>query len=90
MVILEIPSALRQFTGTKSKVTLEAKTLGEAIELLVAQHPEIKARLLGPAGQLHRYIGAFIDGEDARFGRGLDTPLNEKSVISLLVAAAGG
>jgi len=44
-VIILIPTALRQLTGDKSEVIVQAKTIGEALDQLTIEHPILKKHL---------------------------------------------
>jgi molybdopterin converting factor small subunit len=41
-------------------------------------------------GSLHRFINVYINDEDVRFLKGIDTPLDDGDVVSILPAVAGG
>ena len=41
-------------------------------------------------GKLRRFVNVFIDDEDVRFLSGLDTPIPERTVVSVIPAVAGG
>ena len=60
--------------------------LTAAIEL----HPALEARLFDEHGQLRRFLNVFVDEEDIRFEKGLDTPVVDGQTVSLLPAVAGG
>ncbi len=45
-VRVSIPTALRQFAGGKSALTVEATTVGDALQALAAQHPDLGNQLL--------------------------------------------
>jgi molybdopterin converting factor small subunit len=47
-------------------------------------------RLLDGEGALRRFVNVYVGDEDIRFLQGLDTSVEEASVISIVPAVAGG
>ena len=45
-----IPTVLRTHTGNRESVTIEGKTVGEALESLVKAHPGLKPHIMTEAG----------------------------------------
>ena len=43
------------------------------LDALYAQHPELRERLADDDGELRRFVNVYVDGEDIRFGDGLET-----------------
>jgi molybdopterin converting factor small subunit len=84
---LHIPSALRELTDGQSRVEIDAATAGEAVELLEARHPGIKARLLD-GDRLRPELTLYLDGAEA--ATGLRTRLTAASRLHFLAAQSGG
>lgn len=89
-VTVRIPSPLRGLTDDAAKVEVEADDVRGVIEQLEAQHPGFADRLLDDAGELQRFVNVFVADEDVRFERGLDTPVSDDQVVSIVPAVAGG
>ncbi len=87
MALLHIPSALRKLTGGESRVEIDAATAGEALDLLEARHPGIKARLLD-GDRLRPGLALYLDGAEA--ATGLRTRLTATSRLHFLAAQSGG
>ena len=87
---VRIPTPLRNTTGGNATVEVSGATLGEALEDLESQHPGIAERLLDDSGNLRRFVNVFVNDEDVRFQQGLETPLNDGAVVSIIPAVAGG
>jgi len=52
-VTISIPAPLRQFAGGQSQITVEAKTAGEALDLLTSTHAPLRRHLYElPAGKI--------------------------------------
>jgi len=87
---VRIPTQLRSLVGGASELTLDGATVGEVLAALDAAHPGFGERLFDENGKLRRFVNVFVDDEDLRFLQGVDTPLTEKSVVSIIPAVAGG
>jgi sulfur-carrier protein len=90
MVTVKIPTQLRSFTGGKSEVTSEGATVAQVIESLAREHPGLGERVLDESGGLRRFLNVYVDDEDVRFLKGLDTQLEDGARLSIIPAVAGG
>lgn len=86
---VKIPTQLRASVGGASEVDVEGATVGDALDALYVQHPELRDRLTED-GELRRFVNVYVDGEDVRFGDGLTTPVADGGEIQILPAVAGG
>jgi molybdopterin converting factor small subunit len=89
-VTVRIPTQLRELSGGDAEVTLEPGPLGEVLGALDAAHPGFAGRLFDDGGELRRFVNVFVADEDIRFLQGLDTPVAEGQVVSIVPAVAGG
>jgi molybdopterin converting factor small subunit len=89
MVEIRIPPVLRTEAGGARIVEVDAATVGEAIDALVAAHPLLNGRVRDGNG-IPAFLNVFVDGEDIRLLDGLDTPLRPGAKVLLLPAVAGG
>lgn len=89
-VIVRLPSQLRSLVGGVGEVSVEAATVREAILAVDGTYPGIAFRVLDDKGELRRFVNVFVADEDVRFLRGLDTPLEAGTTVSLVPAVAGG
>ena len=89
-VTVRFPASLRQLVGHQAEVQAEGGTLREVIEGLASQNAEIKHRLLDDAGELRRFVNAYVNEEDVRFLQKLDTPLKEGDEVSIVPQISGG
>jgi molybdopterin synthase sulfur carrier subunit len=90
MIRLKIPTVLRSATDAASVVEVEGATVRDALTAAIELHPALEARLFDEHGQLRRFLNVFVDEEDIRFEKGLDTPVVAGQTVSLLPAVAGG
>lgn len=89
-VTVRIPPAMRSLSGGADEVSLDANTVGAAIESLDGTHPGFKERLCDAEGRVLRFVNVFVGDEDIRMLDDLETALKDGDVISLLPAMAGG
>ena len=91
-VTFEIPGALREFTGGRHEVRLDAApaTVGEALALLWRECPGLRDRVLTERGEVRPHVNVFVDGANSRFGGGLAMPTHEGVEIVILPAVSGG
>ncbi len=89
MAEIRIPPVLRPEAGGERSVDVEAGTVREALDTLVARFPALKARVLEGDG-VPSFLNVFVDGNDVRLLSGLETAVSPASKILLLPAVAGG
>ena len=90
MANVRVPSMLRPTVGGERVVAAEGSTLRELISNMDRRHPGFAGQLLENDGAQRRFVNIYINDEDIRYLRGLDTPVEEGDVISILPAVAGG
>jgi molybdopterin converting factor small subunit len=89
-VTVRIPTQLRNLSGGASEVSVEAGTVAEVLKALDGAHPGFAERLFDDSGALRRFVNVFVADEDIRFLQGVDTPVAEGQVVSVVPAVAGG
>jgi adenylyltransferase/sulfurtransferase len=90
-IVIQIPTALRSFTGRQGEVPVEAATVKEAIAALAAQYPDIKGHLYKDGGEeLRSFINVFVGEINIKKLDGLATRLGPGDTIMLVPAIAGG
>ena len=62
---IEIPSYLQQYINDTQATEVNGSTVGECLNQLITQFPGIEKMLFTKNGQLHAYVGIFINGENA-------------------------
>lgn len=89
-VTVKIPTQLRAATGGAAQAEVEGSTVGEVLDALFTEHADLRDRLSDPDGGLRRFVNVYVDGEDIRFGQGLDTIVKPGGEVQILPAVAGG
>jgi molybdopterin converting factor small subunit len=85
-----IPTILRNYTGGEKTVTGEGTTLQELFVDLDSRHEGLRGRLVSEDGSLARFVNVYLNDEDVRFLGGVETPLTDGDVVTILPAVAGG
>ena len=88
-VEVKIPTVLRAEVGGSSTVSTHGTTIAEVFGKLIAEHPGL-SRMLGGDGALHKFVNVYRNDDDIRYIGGLETPVADGDVISIIPAAAGG
>ena len=86
---VRIPTILRTYTDGAKQVEGTGSTLDELITDLDKRHGGLRDRLVDEGG-LRRFVNVYLNDEDVRFLAGLDTPLNDGDMVTVLPAVAGG
>ena len=89
-VLIRIPTPLRRVTNGQAKAEIDASTMGELIDRFDVQFPGVKERLLDEAGELRYFVNVYLNGEDVRYLKGLDTAIKNGDEVSIVPAVAGG
>jgi molybdopterin synthase sulfur carrier subunit len=84
VVTLRLPSTLSAYSGGKSQIILNAKTVRQLLELLEQDHPSIWERLCTEQGQLRDHVKIFVNNELISGTNGLETPLKAGQEVIVL------
>lgn len=87
---IHIPTPLRQYVGKQASVDVPGATVGEAMNALVAQHPELRKHLYTDDGKLRAFVNLYVNDEDIRYLQKEATALKDSDNISIVPSIAGG
>jgi molybdopterin synthase sulfur carrier subunit len=90
MVQVRIPTPLRKYTGGAEAVQAEGTTVAGLVADLDKRHPGIRERICDESGAVRRFVNIFVNGEDIRFLKNLDTAVKAGDEVSVVPAIAGG
>ena len=85
-----IPTPLRPYAGKQSVLEVTARTVGEALNDLVAQHPDLRKHLFTEEGKLRSFVNVYLNSDDIRYLSKDATPVTEADTISIVPSVAGG
>ena len=89
-VTVRLPAALRPFAGGEDRVRVRAATVGEALAAVDGGRGTLLARVLTPDGTQRPLVKLFLGDADIRSLDGLDSPVDDGDVVSIIAAVAGG
>src|SRR3954470_14092153 len=87
---IHIPTPLRQYVGKQASVEVQGTTVGEAMNALVAQHPELRKHLYTEDGKLRAFVNLYVNDEDIRYLQKEATALKDGDNILIVPSIAGG
>lgn len=87
---VQIPTALRRFTGGAATVNCAATTLTELLDDLGRQHPDLSRHLRDDDGRLRPFVNVYVNEEDIRFLGGEKYQFNDGDEVMLVPSIAGG
>jgi molybdopterin synthase sulfur carrier subunit len=90
MAVVKIPPVLRPQVSGMSEVEFEGATVGDVLRALADRYPSARDQLFSGDGELNRYVNVYVNDEDVRVQKGLQTGVSERDTIVILPAMAGG
>ncbi len=89
-VRVRVPTPLRKFTQGSDEVDANGATVAAMFDDLEQNHPGIKERIMDEGGKVRRFVNVYVNGDDIRFLKNVDTALKDGDNISIVPAIAGG
>jgi adenylyltransferase/sulfurtransferase len=71
-------------------VDVSGATVGDAMNALVAQHPDLRKHLYTEEGKLRAFVNLYLNDEDIRYLQKEATALGDGDNISIVPSIAGG
>ncbi len=90
MATVKIPPVLRPSVGGEKEVQAAGGNVGEVLKSLAGDHPATESQLFSGDGQLNRYVNVYLNDEDVRVLKGLETDVADGDTLVILPAMAGG
>jgi molybdopterin synthase sulfur carrier subunit len=90
MPVVKIPPVLRPSVSGMSEVEVDGETVGEVLRALATNHPETSDQLFSGEGELNRFVNVYVNDEDVRVQKGLETGVRPADTVVILPAMAGG
>jgi molybdopterin converting factor small subunit len=89
MATIRIPTPLRPYVQDNEHISVSGSTVGEALDDLVAQYPDLKPHLFND-GKLRSFVNVFLGEEDVRYLNGSETAVTGDSKLLIIPSIAGG
>ena len=87
---VRIPSPLRNYTNGVDIIEADGANVGDVLNSLKSKAAGIETRLFKAPNQLNRFVNIYVNDEDIRFLKNLETPVKAGDEISIVPAIAGG
>ena len=88
-VKIKIPSYMKSFTNDMEVVELAGSTVGECLDYLVKQLPEMKKQLFSKDDNLFENIIISVNGESA-YPEPLAKPVKDEDKLDIIFIVGGG
>lgn len=88
-VRVNIHPRLYQFTGDQAVAEVRGNTVGQCLDDLVRQFPEIKKGLFGKDGKLLNYVDIYVNLESS-YPEELSKPVREGDELHITLLIGGG
>lgn len=89
-ITVMIPTALRRYTDERESLSLDGRTVREVLATLTRQFPELAKHLFTEDGRLRNFVNIYLNEEDIRYLKDLETPVTPGDQISIVPSVAGG
>jgi molybdopterin synthase sulfur carrier subunit len=88
-----LPSVLQPLAGGQSCLTAPADgavTVSWLLDAVTGDYPVLARRLRDETGALRRYVNIYVNGDEVRRLRGLDTEVSAGQEVLIIQSVAGG
>jgi molybdopterin synthase sulfur carrier subunit len=89
-VTIKLPAAFHALTGGQKQAAAEGGNLREVLVNLDRAFPGVLERIMDQEGSVKRYVNIYLNDEDIRGLNGLETQIENRDVIWIVPAVAGG
>ena len=89
-VTFHVFGILRDYCGGASELSIAAPTVRAAFEHLERTQPALYRNICDETGAVRRHLNVFVNDDNVRFLKGIDTPLAAGDIVSVLPAVSGG
>ena len=90
MITARMAGGLRKLTGGKEEIFVEAGDVKECIDKLEQDYPDIKEQFCDQNGLLLDSINIYLNGDNIRDMKGLETTLREGDEVDFMSGFAAG
>jgi molybdopterin converting factor small subunit len=89
-VTLNLPTVLAKLADGNKTLEANGTTLGEVVNTVATQYPNLAPRLRDEAGQPYPFVTFYLNDDDIRFNGGFDAPVKDGDEVTIVPAIAGG
>jgi hypothetical protein len=88
VVSVHIPLALRRYSSGREEITASGDTVGEVLEAVGHEYPDIRTSLISPEGDLQAGVAVFLGPRSISELQGLSTPIELAETLSIVSVAS--
>ena len=89
-VLIEIPSALKQYVNNQDEVEVDGSTVEEALDSLCTQLTQLKPNLFDEDGKVRNFINVYLNDDDIRYADGMKSAVKDGDSIQIVPSISGG
>ena len=89
-ILIEIPSALKQYVNNQDEVEVDGSSVEEALDSLCTQFIELKPNLFDENGIVRNFINVYLNDDDIRYADGMKSTVKDGDSIQIVPSVAGG
>lgn len=87
---VRLPGPLRDRAGRRASVDAQGATVRAIVDDLERQFPGMRFALCEETGNVRPFVNIFLENDNIRDLRGLDTPVPDGATLHVLLSVAGG
>ena len=87
---IRIPANMRSLADGCVSCSVEATSVGKAVDELLNRYPALKPRLVDDQGAPQPFVNLFLNGQSVRDLEGMDTQIEGDTELLIVAALAGG
>ena len=89
-VLIEIPSALKQYVNNQDEVEVDGSSVEEVLNSLCTQFTELKPNLFDEDGKVRNFINVYLNDDDIRYAEGMKSTVKDGDSIQIVPSISGG
>ena len=89
-VLIEIPSALKQYVNNQDEVEVDGRSVEEVLNSLCTQFTELKPNLFDEDGKVRNFINVYLNDDDIRYADGMKSAVKDGDSIQIVPSISGG
>jgi molybdopterin synthase sulfur carrier subunit len=89
-ITIHVPGPLREYCAGAAELSIAAGTVRAALEDLERRQSALYRNVCDETGTVRRHLNVFVNSDNVRDLNGIDTPLTQGDVVTILPAVSGG
>ena len=89
-IIVEIPSALKEYVKNQDQVEVSGNSIEEVFINLCTEYTELKQNLFDENENFRSFINIYLNDNDIRYTNGMKSTVKDGDSIQIVPSVAGG